>query len=78
MLCRNPVKSVSGESTAASSSTRLQVETIMHSVTPGTAARARVVSGRSVAGDGDALAQLDGRGLVVDSNERQRHWAPYL
>ena len=34
-------------STAAKISTRLQVETIMHSVTPGTAAKARVVSGRS-------------------------------
>ncbi len=45
--CRNPARSVSGPSTAASSSTRLQVETIMHSITPGIAASARVVSGSS-------------------------------
>ena len=34
--------------------------------------------GQLVAGDGDALAQLDGRGFVVDSDERQRHGAPNL
>ena len=68
----------SGASTAASSSTRLQVETIMHSVTPGIAARARVVSGRSSRRDGDPLPQRDGRGLVVHANERQCHGAPNL
>ena len=50
----------------------------MHSATPGTAARARVVSGSSSRRDGDALAQLDGRGLVVHADERQRHGAPNL
>ena len=30
------------------------------------------------AGDGDALAQLDGRGLVVHSDEGQGHWGPNL
>ena len=45
---------------------------------PASRPRARVVSGRSVARDGDPFAQLDGRGLVVHSNERQRHWAPNL
>ena len=34
--------------------------------------------GQIVAGDGDALAQLDGRGLVVDADEGERHWAPNL
>ncbi len=34
--------------------------------------------GQFVARDGDALAQLDGRGFVVDSDERERHGAPNL
>ncbi len=59
-------------------STRLHVETIMHSVTPGTAARARVASGRSSRRDGDPLAQLDGRGFVVDADKRQGHRGPNL
>ena len=46
-LERKSVMSVSAISTAASISTRLQVETIMHSLTPGCAARARVASGSS-------------------------------
>ena len=31
-----------------------------------------------LARDGDALAQLDGRGLVVDADEDQGHYGPYL
>src|SRR5271157_784587 len=31
-----------------------------------------------LAGDGDALAQLDGRGLVIDADECQSHCGPYL
>ena len=31
-----------------------------------------------VARDGDFFAQLDGSGLVIDANEREGHWPPYL
>ena len=54
-------------------STRLQVETIMHSATPGHSGQGARGLGQIVARDGDPLAQLDGRGLVVHADERQRH-----
>ena len=44
---RNSATGTLSPSTTEISSTRLQVETIMHSVTPGVAARARVVSASS-------------------------------
>ena len=68
----------SGDSTAASSSTRLQVETIMHSVTPGIVGQGARSLGQILAGDGDALAQLNGRGLVIHADERECHWGPNL
>ena len=66
-------------STAARSSTRLQVETIMHSVTPGMRGQGAHGFGQVVARDGDAFAQRDGRGFVVDADEGElAHWAPNL
>ncbi len=73
------MRSVSGESTAASISTRLQVETIMHSETPGTCGKSAGRIRQLVARDGDAFAQLDGRGFVVDADENElAHGAPNL
>ncbi len=34
--------------------------------------------GQFLAGDGDALTQFDGSGLVIHANDSQGHWAPYL
>ncbi len=34
--------------------------------------------GQVIAGDGDAFAELNGRGLVVDADDRKGHWAPNL
>ena len=50
----------------------------MHSVTPGMAARARVVSGSSSREMAMRLAQRDGRGFVVHADEGKRHCGPNL
>ena len=65
-------------STAASNSTRLQVETIMHSVTPGTAARARVVSGRSSREMAMRSRSAMGAVLWFTPMRARRHWGPNL
>ena len=51
----------------------------MHSLTPGCGGKGASGVGQIVARDGDALAQLDGRGLVVDADENElAHGAPNL
>ena len=41
----------------------------MHSVTPGTGGEGARCFGQLLARDGDALAQFNGRGFVVDPDE---------
>jgi hypothetical protein len=70
---RNPVKIRSDERLrqlrTASNSTRLQVETIMHSETPAANRAQARWSQPARRANGDPLAQRDGRGLVIDANE---------
>ena len=47
----------------------MQVERMRPSRMPGWWRRVRVASARRAGGDGEALADLDGRGVVVDAEE---------
>ena len=68
---RSAVAARLASSCTVRSSTRLQVERMRASRMPGWWTSVRVASARRVGGDGEALADLDGRGGVVDAEERR-------
>ena len=57
----------------AINSTRLQVETIMPSATAGCSASLLQASGKPRFRNGQPLAHLDRRGLVIDADELESH-----
>ena len=55
-------------------STRLQVERIMASATPSRDFQVGQRGGQGLLGEGQALPDFDGRGLVADACDEQFHW----